>query len=345
MQMDDRKLKILQAVIADYISTAQPIGSRTIAKKYKLGISSATIRNEMSDLEEMGYLEQPHTSAGRIPSERGYRLYVDRLMQIRNLSRREQEIIVRELGDRIDEIESIIRKTARILSQLTRYTSLVMNSHISGSRLRHIHFVPIDTNSLVAVIVTDTGIVKNTIIKTADPVSPEYLESLTRAANDKFAGITIGELNRCTESEDYKRLVYRYSLLDTLIPLLAESLNTSRGGDVYADGMSNIFNFPEYSDVNKAKNLLALIEEKEQLMSILNRMGSGKGVMISIGSELDNNCIKDCSLVTATYRAGENEIGRIGIIGPTRMEYDRVVAGLEFITDYLTGMVERQLEE
>ncbi|HZX46879.1 MAG TPA: heat-inducible transcriptional repressor HrcA [Clostridia bacterium] len=345
MQMDERKLRILQAVIADYISTAQPIGSRTIAKKYKLGISSATIRNEMSDLEEMGYLEQPHTSAGRVPSERGYRLYVDRLMQIKNLSRREQEIIVRELGDRMDEIESIIRKTARILSQLTRYTSLVMNSHIRGCRLRHIHFVPVDSNSLVAVIVTDSGIVKNTIIKTTDPVSSEYLESLTRAANDKFAGITIGELNRCTESEDYKRIVYRYSLLDTLIPLLAESLNTSRGEDVYADGMSNIFNFPEYSDVTKAKNLLALIEEKEQLMSILNRMGSGKGVMISIGSELDNNCIKDCSLVTATYRAGENEIGKIGIIGPTRMEYDRVVAVLEFITDYLTGMVERQLEE
>lgn len=343
--MDDRKLKILQAVIADYISTAQPIGSRTIAKKYKLGISSATIRNEMSDLEDMGYLEQPHTSAGRIPSERGYRLYVDRLMQTKNLSRREQEIIIRELGDRIDEIEGIVRKTARILSQLTRYTSLVMNSHLSCCRLRHIYFIPHDTNSLVVVIVTDSGIVKNTIIKTADPVTPDYLESLTRAANDKFAGITIGEISRCTESEDYKRLVNRYRLLDSLIPLLAESLNSSWSEDVYADGMSNIFNFPEYSDIAKAKNLLALIEEKEQIISILSRMGGRKGVIISIGSELDNNHVKDCSLVTATYKAGENEMGRMGIIGPTRMEYDRVVAVLEFITGYITGIVERQLGE
>jgi heat-inducible transcriptional repressor len=345
MQMDDRKLKILQAVIADYISTAQPIGSRTIAKKYKLGISSATIRNEMSDLEDMGYLEQPHTSAGRIPSERGYRLYVDRLMQIKNLPQREKEIVIRELGNRMDEIESIVRKTARILSQLTRYTSLVMNANLKGCKLRHIHFVPLDSNSLVAVIVTDSGVVKNTIIRTVDPVTPDYLESLTRAANDKFTGVTIEELNRCTASEDYKKLSYRYRLLDTLIPLLIESLNDVRNEDVYADGMSNIFNFPEYSDINKARNLLALIEEKEQLMAILNRIGGSGGVIVSIGSELANSCMKDCSLVTATYKAGENEIGRIGVIGPTRMEYDRVVAVLEFIADYITGMVERQMGE
>ncbi|MDD2573872.1 MAG: heat-inducible transcriptional repressor HrcA [Bacillota bacterium] len=340
MRIDDRKLKILQAVIADYISTAQPIGSRTIAKKYKLGISSATIRNEMSDLEEMGYLEQPHTSAGRVPSERAYRLYVDRLMQIRNLPRNEQEIIIRELGERIDEIESIIRKTARILSQLTRYTSLVINSHLTGCRLRRIHFIPLDSHSLVAVIVTDSGIVKNTIIKTADPVTAEYLESLTRVVNDKFEDITIEELNRCIASEGYKKLAYRYSQLDSFIPVLMEGLSIATGDEVYADGMSNLFNFPEYSDISKAKSLLELIEEKEQLMEIISRIG-GKGVVVSIGSELDNTCMKDCSLVTASYRVGGSEIGRIGVIGPTRMEYERVVAVLEFISTYITGMMER----
>jgi heat-inducible transcriptional repressor len=270
---------------------------------------------------------------------------VDRLMQTKNLPQREQEIVIRELGDRMDEIESIVRKTARILSQLTRYTSLVMNANLRGCRLRHIHFVPLDSNSLVAVIVTDSGVVKNTIIRTADPVTPDYLESLTRAANDKFAGITIEELNRCTATEDYKKLSYRYRLLDTLIPLLTESLNDARNDDVYADGMSNLFNFPEYSDINKARNLLALIEEKEQLMAILNRIGGSRGVIVSIGSELANSYMKDCSLVTATYKVGENEIGRIGVIGPTRMEYDRVVAVLEFIADYITGMVERQMGE
>ncbi len=341
MHIDDRKLKILQAVIADYISTAQPIGSRTIAKKYKLGISSATIRNEMSDLEEMGFLEQPHTSAGRIPSERAYRLYVDRLMQTKNLPREQQEIIIRELGNRIDEIETIIRKTARILSQLTKYTSLVMNSHLDDCRLRHIHFIALDSDSLVAVIVTDSGIVKNTIIKTADTVTPDYLESLTRAVNEKFRGTTMEELNRCIQSEDYKRLAYRYKLLDNLIPLLLDNLEEIRSDEVYADGMSNLFNFPEYSDVAKAKNLLELIEEKEQLMSIINRIG-GKGVIVSIGSELDNICMKDCSLVTATYMTGEKEIGRIGIIGPTRMEYERVVAVLQFMTDYITNIIGRQ---
>jgi heat-inducible transcriptional repressor len=338
MQIDDRKLKILQAVIADYISTAQPIGSRTIAKKYKLGISSATIRNEMSDLEEMGYLEQPHTSAGRIPSEKAYRLYVDRLMQTKKLPPSEQETIIRELGNRIDEIEGIIRKTARILSQLTKYTSLVLSSQLDNCKLRHVHFVPIDNHSLVAVLVMDTGTVRNAIIKTADTVTPEYLESLNRAVNDMLTGISVDELNRCVDTEDYRRLVYRYGLLDTLIPLVTESLGEIKNDEVYADGMSNIFNFPEYSDVSKAKNLLELIEQKEQLVAIINKIG-GRGVIVSIGSELDNIFVKDCSLVTATYMAGDREVGRIGIIGPTRMEYERVVAVLEFMAGYISSLI------
>ncbi len=340
MHIDDRKLKILQAVIADYISTAQPIGSRTIAKKYKLGVSSATIRNEMSDLEDMGYLEQPHASAGRVPSERAYRLYVDQLMIIENLARREQEIIIKELGDSIDEIENIIRKTARIMSQLTRYTSLVVNSHLADCKLRHIHFILLDSYNLIAVIVTDSGIVKNTIIKTSDPVTVDYLESLTRVANETLVGITIEKFNRLIASEDYKKLAYRYSQLDSLIPLLIEGLNIHNSEDVYTDGMSNIFNFPEYADISKAKSLLELIEEKEQLMEIINRIG-GKGVVVSIGSELDNICVKDCSLVTATYKGRSGKMGRIGVIGPTRMEYDRVVAVLEFIAGYITDMMEK----
>jgi len=338
MQIDDRKLRILQAVIADYISTAQPIGSRTIAKKYKLGISSATIRNEMSDLEEMGFLKQPHTSAGRIPSEKAYRLYVDRLMPTKKLSPEEQEIIIKELGYRVDEIEGIIRKTARILSQLTKYTSLVMSSQFDGCKLRHVHFVPIDNYSFVAVIVMDTGVVKNTIIKTADTVTPDYLESLTRAVNDIFAGISIEELRRCIESEDYRKLVYKYRLLETLLPLVTESLEEVKGDDVYADGMSNIFNFPEYADISKAKNLLELLEQKDQLMAVINKIG-GRGVIVSIGSELQHNCMMDCSLVTATYRSGEREVGRIGIIGPTRMEYERVVAVLEFMAEYISRLI------
>lgn len=338
MQIDDRKLRILQAVIEDYISTAQPIGSRTVAKKYKLGISSATIRNEMSDLEEMGYLEQPHTSAGRIPSEKAYRLYVDKLMPIMKLPFYEQQIIVKELGDRVDEAEGIIRKTARILSQLTKYTSLVMSSQLDGSRLRHVHFVPIDNHSFVAVIVMDTGVVRNTIIKTVDAVTPDYLESLTRAVNDILAGVSIQELKRYIESEDYKRLAYKYRLLDTLIPLVTESLDEIGSDEVYADGMSNIFNFPEYYDIAKAKSLLELIEQKDQLVGIINRIG-GDGVIVSIGSELDNTYMKDCSLVTATYRSGEREVGRIGILGPTRMEYERVVAVLEFMADHISNLI------
>lgn len=344
MKMDDRKLKILQAVIADYITTAQPIGSRTIAKKYELGISSATIRNEMSDLEEMGFLEQPHTSAGRIPSERAYRLYVDRLMRIKKLTEDEQTIIMKELGSKADEIESIVRKTAKILSHLTRYTSLAMNSQLDDCRLRHIHFVPIDNNSLVAVIVTDSGIVKNTVIKTADTVTPDYLESLTKVVNEIFQSATVEELNRSVETDDFRRQAYRYRLLDNLISLIVDSLEEKKCDEVYADGMCNIFNFPEYSDVSRARSLLALIEDKEQLAGLINRI-AGKGIKVSIGSELDNESVRDCSLVTATYSIGDKEIGKIGIIGPTRMEYARVVAIMGFMADQITCLIKKQLGE
>jgi heat-inducible transcriptional repressor len=204
-----------------------------------------------------------------------------------------------------------------------------------------VHFVPIDNHSFVAVIVMDTGMVKNTIIKTADTVTPDYLESLTRAVNEIFTGVSIEELRRCIESEDYRKLVYKYRLLETLLPLVTESLEEVKGDDVYADGMSNIFNFPEYADISKAKNLLELLEQKDQLLAVINKIG-GRGVIVSIGSELELNCMRDCSLVTATYRAGEREVGRIGIIGPTRMEYERVVAVLEFMAEYISGLIKNE---
>jgi len=338
MNIDERKLAILQAIINDYISTAQPVGSRTIAKKYKLGISSATIRNEMSDLEEMGLLEQPHTSAGRIPSDKGYRLYVDHIMKIKRLLPYEEETIKEELRDKIDEVENFIRKTSKIISQLTKYTSLVMSPQLDACRLRHVHFVPVDSNSLVAVIVTDTGVVKNITMKTTDKVTPDYLESLTRVMNEEFQGVTVEELSRGVVSEEYKRLVYRYHLLDTLIPLLLDSLEGKMCGTVYADGVSNIFNFPEYTDITRAKNFLALMEEKEELLKMINTKRD-KGIHISIGSELESKSIKDCSLVTTTYRVGERVIGKIGIIGPTRMEYARVVGALEFLTEYMDSLM------
>lgn len=344
MNIGERKLKILQAIIKDYITTAQPVGSRTIAKKYKLGISSATIRNEMSDLEEMGLLEQPHTSAGRVPSERGYRLYVDRLMKIKKLSPQEEEVIRREFSRDFDEIEGLVRKTSKILSQLTRYTSLVMSPQLDDCRLTHIHFVPLDSNSLIAVIVTDTGVVKNTTIRTTETLTPDYLESLTRAVNEKFKGVTIEELNKSIASEDLMKLSHQFRLLDTLIPLLVDSLEEKRCDEIYADGVSNIFNFPEYSDINKAKNFLAFVEEKEQVMQIINKCKSG-GIQISIGSELDNENIKDCSLVTTTYMIGGKVVGRIGIIGPKRMEYSRVVGVLQFLTEYFAYLMEKHIRD
>lgn len=340
MELDHRKLKILQAIINDYIYSAEPVGSRTIAKKYQLGISSATIRNEMSDLEELGYLEQPHTSAGRIPSDKGYRLYVDKLMELPQISDQERDKINNNIARKIIEVEDVIRQSSRILSQLTNYTSLVLAPQLKQNRLKHVQLLPMDDTGVLVIVVTDSGLVKNTILRNSTKLSEQTLEYLTSALNHILRGMELKDINSDIVEKLKKEIFPLQGIIESIMPIITEDNFTEDKTQLYSDGVSNIFNFPEYNDIEKAKNFLGLIEEKKMLLDMLSKQSqSANQLYISIGKENKNDKIQDCSIVTATYTINGRILGSIGVIGPTRMDYSKAISIVKYMTYNLTDIL------
>ncbi|KPU27924.1 HrcA family transcriptional regulator [Caloranaerobacter sp. TR13] len=330
MILNDRKLKILQAIIHSYITNAEPVGSRTIAKKYNLGVSSATIRNEMSDLEELGYLLQPHTSAGRIPSDKAYRLYVDNLMQIKKITEEERKKIKLGLLKEIREIEQVIQNAAKILSKLTNYTSLAIAPQIRRSKLKRIQLIPIDEHKVLVVMVTDTGIVKNTVFRIGNGIKEEQLEKITNYLNSRLKGCSIEDINKNIETELVKEMYSLKNTIKDILPLINQSIDGMYEVDLFADGVTNIFNFPEYNDIAKAKSFISFIENKESVVDMLLKSGF-HDIQITIGSENCYEEVSSCSLITATYSLNGKTIGKIGVIGPTRMDYSKVVSVVKSI--------------
>lgn len=324
MMLDERKLKILQAIIQSYITNAEPVGSRTISKKYNLGVSSATIRNEMSDLEELGYLVQPHTSSGRIPSDKGYRLYVNRLLQSSNVDFILRHDIKNKLIKEIGEVEQLIQNAAKILSKVTNYTSLAIAPQVKKSQLKHIQLVPIDKTKILAVIVTNSGIVKNTVLRTDNYVSQDQLNVISNFLNDKLKGYNIEEINTKLLDELVNEMYeFRNSILK-IIPTIVNGLDDSTEVQVFSDGVTKIFDFPEYNDVDKAREFISFIENKNYIVELLLN-GEQNDISIAIGSENSYTQIKNCSVITATYSLNGKTIGKIGVIGPTRMNYSNVI--------------------
>ncbi|MCX8131001.1 MAG: heat-inducible transcriptional repressor HrcA [Clostridia bacterium] len=342
MFLDDRKMSILKAIIDDYIDTAEPIGSRTIARKHELGLSSATIRNEMADLEEMGYLAQPHTSAGRIPSDKGYRLYVDQLMKARELSSEEIDNIRRAMEVKINELNQLMKQASSVMSKITKYTSMAITPQMKTSILKAIQVVPIETGKALVIVVTNTGVVRNGLIKVADNISPDFLIKVSNILNNKLAGLTIEQINLPIIKEiEYEMGTYK----EILIPILdsvADCITQIDELEVYLDGATNIFNYPEFRDVMKAREFLNVLDEKEILCRLLKSNNfNNKGITIQIGTENDLQEIKECSLVTTTYSLGDLIIGSIGIIGPTRMEYGRVISAMNYIREKINQEINR----
>lgn len=339
MQLDPRKLRILQAIIDDYIVSAEPVGSRTIARKSSIGLSSATIRNEMSDLEEMGYLEQPHTSAGRIPSDKAYRLYVDRLMKVRPLHNQEAEHFKRLYDQKTRQIEQVILYTARILSDITTYTSMVMAPQLNKVTIRHIQLVPVDSQVALLVIVTSSGIMRDTLITIPEGIDGDYLVRISNMLNEHFRDKTFDQVDVQSLQQIQQEFSKDRKFFHTLIDILTESFAAQDSKEIYLGGTTNIFNFPEYQDILRAKAFLGLMEEKDLLYKMLSA-SEGEGVSVTIGSENPYDEIKDCSIVTATYRIGDRVLGTIGIIGPTRMEYAKTVSVMDHmgktLSQYLT---------
>lgn len=337
MDLGDRKKAILRVLISDYIQTAEPVGSRTISKKPEIGISSATIRNEMADLEELGYLEQPHASAGRIPSDKAYRLYVDELMEIEALS----DIDINNIKSilhltAISELEKVIKRTTHLLSQITKYTSAILSPSAQRCTLKSLQLIKATQNDILAVVVTDTGLIKHVMIKVPKNIEANDLAKINNMLNDKLRNRTIEDINLSVISSIQHGMHGYDEMFNAIIPVLYESLSTN-DSDVYLEGATNIFQYPEYNDMDRARNFLYLIEQKDIMFDIFSE-NSGN-ISISIGGENKNYEVKNCSIVKASYKLGNRTLGTVGVIGPTRMDYPRVIATLNCCTQTLNQIL------
>ncbi len=341
MKMDDRKQKVLLAIIKDYIATAEPVGSRTIAKKYRLGVSPATIRNEMADLEEQGYIEQPHTSAGRIPSERGYRYYVDYLMKRRELTRKEEDLIRREFGTKVEDVGQVIQKTGLLLSQLTQYTAMVLTPQVGVGSFKYIQLIPMNPSRAMVIAIMDNGIVHHRMIDVPESISASDMDTISRVLNAKLQGLTMEDIRLTLLKEIYFELARHKHVLDLAMELIQDSLTPKKKDKIYLGGVFNMLNQPEFHNVEKVKTLLSILEQEKLLCELLTGGCVEPGVTVRIGGEIKNRNIKECSVVTAPYVVRGRRIGSIGVLGPTRMEYAKVISVVEFTTKSLSRTLER----
>ncbi|MDF9409295.1 heat-inducible transcriptional repressor HrcA [Pelotomaculum isophthalicicum JI] len=341
--MDDRKQKVLLAIVHDYIATAEPVGSRTIAKKYKLGVSPATIRNEMSDLEEQGYIEQPYTSAGRIPSERGYRYYVDFLMRKQELSREEEELIRREYRAKVRDVGQVIHRTGLLLSQLTHYTAMVLTPRIGISILKHVQIVYMHQSQAMVIAVMDNGAVQHRMIEIPESITALDMETISRVLNAKLQGLTMKSIKLNLIKEIYSELARHKHILDLVMELIQDSLTLEVEDKIYLGGVFNMLNQPEFHNVEKIKTMLSIMEQEKLLCDILEGRVEDEGVTVRIGGEIDQWDMKECSMITAPYTVRGRKMGSLGVLGPTRMEYAKVVSVVDYMTKYLSQTLERMI--
>lgn len=339
MTLNERKRRVLQAVVDDYIETAMPVGSRTIARKYGLGVSPATIRNEMADLEELGYLEQPHASAGRVPSDKGYRFYVDCLMQIRRLAEEEIHRIEELLQQRTNELEQLIYDTARILSETTNYLALVLGPGISGSPLRHLQLIPMTDGQLLLVFVTTSGVIEHRLLETKFALSQEEAAKISWFLNRTLGGRSIADISSGVLKELYLELHQWSRIVREILGLLRESLEEEGEDQIYFGGALNILSHPEFRDVERARRVLKTLDQARLIRELLSLPVGSAPVDIRIGREITIDTMQECSVVTGMYCIGNGIFGRLGVIGPKRMEYGKVVAIVQSVAESLSHVL------
>ena len=332
--ISDPKLKILRVIIDDFISTAQPVGSRTLAKKYELGVSSATIRNEMADLEELGLLSQPHTSAGRIPSNQGYRLYVDNLMQSSSLGDEQRATIKNLLVNKIIEVEDVVEQAAGILAKMTGLTAMISLPQFKKSKLANMKLIRVTELKVLLIMVSKSGIVKSHTLGLQD-ISQGILDVVSNTLLMKLTEVPIEEINARLINSIKSELPEYANLIDYLVPLLRDTLRDIDDIDVKVEGINNIFNFIEYSDVHKVQKFLELIKDNKVMGRIFNEIGNQEGISIQIGSEIDIDGLDNCSMVSAPYKFNGKKAGKVCVVGPTRMDYSMSVAVVDYIRETL----------
>lgn len=340
--LGDRKLKILHAIIQTYLETGEPVGSRTISKYTDLNLSSATIRNEMADLEEMGYIIQPHTSAGRIPSDKGYRLYVDMLMQ-----EKEQELseIQEQMLQKADKMEQLLKQAARVLANSTNYATMVSTPMVSTNKLKFIQLSMVDEEQVIAVIVMDGNVIKNKIINIAEPISNENLLKLNMLLNTTLTGMPIEEINLGLVARLKEQAGIHSEVVGNVLDAVADAIQVDEDMQIYTSGATNIFKYPELSDKQSAQEIISAFEEKQQLTELVTQTLSQEdntGIQVYIGNETPVQTMKDCSVVTATYELGDGMKGTIGIIGPKRMDYEHVLKSMKRLQNELDQMFHKK---
>lgn len=337
--MDERKQKILRAIIQDYIASAEPIGSRTIARKFDLGVSPATIRNEMSDLEELGLIEQPHTSAGRIPSDAGYRYYVDFLMDPLALGDDDKLLIERETTHRIHEIQEVVTQTSKLLSQLTSLTSVVLGPQKGRGAFSRMHFLPYAPGQAIMVVVKENGSVENHVVDIGQDTTAEELQMIADVLNEKMHGHTLNQVKRTLLHEIYSEITRQRTLLDNALELLEPIMKDDDEDNerIYLGGTLNMLNQPEFHDLEKVKALFKAFEEDGQLKKLLSM--DKEGLSVTIGGENKLDEFRDCSVISATFRIGGEVVGAVGILGPTRMDYAKAMAIVDYTTRSLNQLL------
>jgi heat-inducible transcriptional repressor len=337
LELDERKLKILQAIIRTYLETGEPVGSRTISKYSDLNLSSATIRNEMSDLEEMGYILQPHTSAGRIPSDKGYRLYVDTM-----LDDKAQEVhdMKAELTEKAGKIDDLLKRVAKLLAVNTNYATMVSGPRYASKKVKFIQLTLVDERSLLVVIVLDNNVVKNKMIHMEDSMDQETLLRLNFIMNTTLNGLDVMDMNLAVIQKIKEQMGAHNSVIDSVLEIIGSALTEDEDLEIYTSGATNILKYPELADKSNAAQILSAFEEKKDLNEWIEQEPVGQNddnhaIQVYIGGETQVESMKDCSLVTATYRIDDGVYGKVGIVGPKRMDYDKVVATLQSMMEQL----------
>lgn len=337
--LTERSKQILEAIIEDYISTAEPVGSRAITRRHGIGLSPATVRNVMSDLEELGFLASPHTSAGRIPTEKAYRFYVDSLIGLRKMNHVEEDDIRKYYSLAGKDVGQILKETSRVLSSLSHYMGIVLAPRFTAHTLRHIEFVKLGGHRLLAIIVSESGQVQNRIIEPELEISADDLVRMTNYLNHLLGGLTIAQVKQRV-MEEMQNDKTRYDQLLSQALLLSQQTITDDTAEVFLEGQANILDQPEFSSTSRMKEIFRAFDEKNQLMNLLDRCIQAPGVQIYIGTESHLDHMEGLSLVTASYVTGKNTLGVLGVIGPTRMGYAQVVP----IVDYTARIVSRLLD-
>lgn len=338
--LNERKKKILQIIIEDYISSAEPVGSRTIARKYDLGLSPATIRNEMSDLELLGYLEQPHTSAGRIPSAQAYRFYVDALIEPGTLTDNDMALIDGWYNERRRNIDDIFQSTAKILSRMTQNVSMVLTNQQTIANFCYLKFLPLDSQHAILCIVADDGSIDTNVIDIPLGMSSEEMDYLAGKMSKLLEDRNLSDISVEILQTVHTDVVEDKLIFSSLLQAVRKMTGRRQEQKVFLGGTKQLLNQPEFRDVERVRNLFGILEEEKVLKDLLQG-GEDSGLKVTIGSENKFTGIQDCSMVQATYRLNGQIVGTMAVLGPTRMEYGKVISVIDYLHKYLKTILDK----